>query len=128
MLPLCRSEGIGVIPWSPLARGRLTRDWDAHSARAETDNFGKTLYARTADADRTVVEAVAAVAARLDRPRAQVALAWVLAKPEVSAPIVGATRLEQLDDAVAALSLQLSPADIAELEAPYVPHAVVGHT
>ena len=128
MLPLCRAEGIGVIPWSPLARGRLTRDWDASSARAETDNFGKSLYAKTADADRKVVEAVAAVARRLDRPRAQVALAWVLQKPEVSAPIVGATRLEQLDDAVAALTLQLSPADIAELEAPYVPHAVVGHT
>ncbi len=128
MLPLCRDAGIGVIPWSPLARGRLTRDWDASSARAETDNFGKSLYAKTADADRKVVEAVAAVARRLDRPRAQVALAWVLQKPEVSAPIVGATRLEQLDDAVAALTLQLAPADIAELEAPYVPHAVVGHT
>jgi aryl-alcohol dehydrogenase-like predicted oxidoreductase len=128
MLPLCRAEGIGVIPWSPLARGRLTRDWDAGSARAETDNFGKTLYAKTADADRKVVEAVASVARRLDRPRAQVALAWVLQKPEVSAPIVGATRLEQLDDAVAALTLQLAPDDIAELEAPYVPHAVVGHT
>jgi len=126
MLPLCRAEGIGVIPWSPLARGRLTRDWDASSARAETDNFGKSLYAKTADADRKVVEAVAAVARRLDRPRAQVALAWVLQKPEVSAPIVGATRLEQLDDAVAALTLQLSPADIAELEAPYVPHPVIG--
>jgi len=128
MLPLCRAEGIGVIPWSPLARGRLTRDWDSSSARAETDSFGKTLYARTADADRKVVEAVAAVAARLGRPRAQVALAWVLHKPGVSAPIVGATRLEQLDDAVAALSLQLAPEDIAELEAPYVPHAVIGHT
>ena len=127
MLPLCRAEGIGVIPWSPLARGRLARDWDAASARAETDDFGRSLYAKTADADRKVVEAVAAVAARLGRPRAQVALAWVLAKSEVTAPIVGATRLEQLDDAVAALSLVLSPEDIAELEAPYVAHAVVGH-
>ncbi|MGZ5266928.1 MAG: aldo/keto reductase, partial [Caldimonas sp.] len=128
MLPLCKAEGIGVIPWSPLARGRLTRDWDATSARSETDGFGRSLYAKTGDADRKVVEAVAAVAARLDRPRAQVALAWVLAKSEVSAPIVGATRLEQLDDAVAALTLELSPHDIAELEAPYVPHAVVGHS
>jgi aryl-alcohol dehydrogenase-like predicted oxidoreductase len=127
MLPLCKAEGIGVIPWSPLARGRLTRDWDTSTARTETDGFGKTLYARTADADRKVVEAVAAVAARLGRPRAQVALAWVLHKPEVSAPIVGATRLEQLDDAVAALSLELAPEDIAELEAPYLPHAIVGH-
>ena len=127
MLPLCKAEGIGVIPWSPLARGRLTRDWDTSTARTETDAFGKTLYAKTGDADRKVVEALAAVAARLGRPRAQVALAWVLAKPEVSAPIIGATKLEQLDDAVAALSLRLAPEDIAELEAPYVPHAVVGH-
>ena len=127
MLPLCRAEGIGVMPWSPLARGRLAREWDAASARSETDAFGRSLYAKTADADRKVVEAVAAVATRLGRPRAQVALAWVLAKSEVTAPIVGATRLEQLDDAVAALSLALSPEDIAELEAPYVPHAVVGH-
>ena len=127
MLPLCRSEGIGVIPWSPLARGRLTRDWDAHSARAETDEFGRTLYGKTADADRRVVEALAAVATRLGLPRAQVALAWVLQQPGISAPIVGATRLEQLDDAVAALSVKLSAEDIAELQAPYVPHAVVGH-
>ncbi|MEP7301020.1 MAG: aldo/keto reductase [Caldimonas sp.] len=128
MLPLCKAEGIGVIPWSPLARGRLTRDWDATTARAETDGFGKTLYAKTAEADRKVVEAVAAVALRHGRPRAQVALAWLLSKSAISAPIVGATRLEQLDDAVAALSLQLSAEDIAELEASYVPHAVVGHS
>jgi 1-deoxyxylulose-5-phosphate synthase len=127
MLPLCKAEGIGVIPWSPLARGRLTRDWDASTLRAENDGFGRSLYKKSADADRTVVEALGRVAARLDRPRAQVALAWVLAKSEVTAPIVGATRLEQLDDAVAALSLALAPEDIAELEAPYVPHAIVGH-
>ena len=127
MLPLCKDEGIGVIPWSPLARGRLARDWDAATDRSENDAFGRTLYARTAEADRKVVEAVAAVGARLGRPRAQVALAWVLHKSEISAPIVGATRLEQLDDAVAALSLRLSPEDIAELEAPYVPHPVMGH-
>jgi aryl-alcohol dehydrogenase-like predicted oxidoreductase len=127
MLPLCKAEGVGVIPWSPLARGRLTRDWDAASARSETDAFGRTLYAKTADADRKVTEALAAVATRLGRPRAQVALAWLLAKSEIAAPIVGATRLEQLDDAVAALSLVLSKDDIAELEAPYVPHPVLGH-
>jgi 1-deoxyxylulose-5-phosphate synthase len=129
MLPLCKAEGIAVIPWSPLARGRLTRDWDASSARAETDEFGRSLYAKTADADRKLVEALTAVAARLDRPRAQVALAWLLGKSEIAAPIVGATRLEQLDDAVAALSLALalSPADVAELEAPYVPHPIIGH-
>jgi aryl-alcohol dehydrogenase-like predicted oxidoreductase len=127
MLPLCKAEGIGVIPWSPLARGRLTRDWDSASARTETDDFGRGLYAKTAEADRKVVAALAVVAARLGRPRAQVALAWLLAKSEISAPIVGATKLEQLDDAIAALSIQLAPEDIAELEAPYVPHAIVGH-
>ena len=127
MLPLCRDEGIGVIPWSPMARGRLTRDWDQSSARVETDDFGRTLYAKTGDADRKVVEAVAAVAQARGVPRAQVALAWVLQKREVSAPIIGATKLGQLDDAVAALSLKLSAEEIAALEAPYVPHAVVGH-
>jgi aryl-alcohol dehydrogenase-like predicted oxidoreductase len=127
MLPLCQAEGIGVIPWSPLARGRLTRDWDTTSARSETDEFGRTLYEKTADADRKVVEALAAVARRLGRPRAQVALAWLFSKSGIAAPIVGATKLEQLDDAVAALTLTLTPQDIAELEAPYVPHAIVGH-
>ncbi len=126
MLPLCRAEGIGVMPWSPLARGRLTRDWEANSARMETDEFGRTLYARTADADRQVAGALATVAARLGAPRAQVALAWLLGKPGISAPIVGATKLAQLDDAVAALGLRLAPEDIAALEAPYVSHAVVG--
>lgn len=127
MLPLCRAEGIGVVPWSPLARGRLTRDWDAPSARAETDDFGRTLYAKTADADRAVVQALGEVAARLGKPRAQVALAWLLNKPGITAPIVGATRLEQLDDAVAALTLKLSAEDVEALEAPYQPHAIVGH-
>jgi len=126
MLPLCRAEGIGVIPWSPLARGRLTRDWDAQSARAETDEFGRGLYAKTADADRKVVEALTAVAAARGVPRAHVALAWVLQQPAITAPIIGATRLGQLDDAVAALALRLAPEEIAALEAPYVPHAVVG--
>ena len=115
-----------MIPWSPLARGRLTRDWDAQSSRAETDAFGRSLYAKTADADRKVVEAVAQVAAARGVPRAQIALAWVLQQPGVTAPIVGATRVEHLDDAVAALSLQLTPEETALLEAPYVPHAVVG--
>ena len=126
MLPLCQAEGIGVIPWSPLARGRLTRDWDAQSARAETDEFGRGLYAKTADADRKVVEALSAVAAARGVPRAQVALAWVLQKSAITAPIIGATKLGQLDDAVAALALKLAPEEVAALEAPYVPHAVVG--
>jgi aryl-alcohol dehydrogenase-like predicted oxidoreductase len=128
MLPLCRDEGIGVIPWSPMARGRLTRDWDQKSARTETDEFGRTLYlASTAEGDRKVVDAVTAVAAGRGVPRAQVALAWVLQKREVTAPIVGATKLEQLDDAVAALSLALTAEEIAALEGPYLPHPVVGH-
>lgn len=126
MLPLCREEGIGVIPWSPLARGRLTRDWEEGSARAETDDFGKTLYAATADADRKVVEAVAKVAKARGIPRAQVALAWVLAKPGITAPIVGASKMGHLDDAVAALAVKLTAEEIATLEAAYVPHAVVG--
>jgi aryl-alcohol dehydrogenase-like predicted oxidoreductase len=126
MLPLCEAEGIGVIPWSPLARGRLTRDWDEATERSRTDKFGGTLYERTAEADRRVVEAVAAVAAGRGVPRAQVALAWVLAKPVVSAPIVGASKPGHLDDAVAALDIVLSDEEIDRLEAAYVPHDVVG--
>jgi aryl-alcohol dehydrogenase-like predicted oxidoreductase len=126
MLPLCAAEEIGVIPWSPLARGRLTREWDAKTERSQTDEFGKTLYAHTVEADRKVVETVAAIAADRGVPRAQVALAWVLAKSEVSAPIVGASKTAHLDDAVAALELGLTEQEIARLEEPYVPHAVVG--
>ena len=126
MLPLCEAEGIGVIPWSPLARGRLTRDWDEVTERSQTDLFGKSLYRRTGDADRTVVEAVAAVAAERGVPRAQVALAWVLAKPVVSAPIIGASKPGHLEDAIAALDIVLSDAEIDRLEAAYVPHGVVG--
>jgi aryl-alcohol dehydrogenase-like predicted oxidoreductase len=126
MLPLCEAEGIGVIPWSPLARGRLTRDWDDQTERSQTDEFGKTLYAHTVEADRKVVDTVATVAAERRVPRAQVALAWVLAKSEVSAPIIGASKQAHLDDAIAALALGLTATEIARLEAPYVPHAVVG--
>ena len=127
MLPLCRAEGIGVLPWSPLARGRLAREWNTSTERSQTDRYGQKLYARLEDSDRRIVEAVGRVAARHERSRAQVALAWVLARPGITAPIVGATRLEQLDDAIAALSLALSPEDFAELEAPYEPRAVAGH-
>jgi 1-deoxyxylulose-5-phosphate synthase len=116
-----------VIPWSPLARGKLTRDWDgANTKRAQTDVFGKTLYERTEEADRKVVERVAEIARERGVPRAQVALAWVLAKPPVSAPIVGASKAGHLDDAIAALGVKLSAEEIARLEEPYVPHAVVG--
>ena len=126
MLPLCRDQGIGVIPWSPMARGRLTRDWDSVSARTETDDFGRGLYANSADADRAVVDAVAHVARARGVPRAQVALAWVLQKSDITAPIIGATKVAHLDDAVAALELTLTAIEIAALEASYVPHAVVG--
>ncbi len=126
MLPLCEAEGIGVIPWSPLARGRLTRDWDETTERSETDLFGRTLYQRTADADRKIVERVTEIAAEREVPRAQVALAWVLAKEEVSAPIVGASKPRHLEDAIAALELPLSDREIDRLEEPYLPHEVVG--
>jgi len=126
MLPLCESEGIGVIPWSPLARGRLTRDWDTASARAETDVFGRGLYAATEAADRKIVERVAEIAAARGVPRAQIALAWVLQKRAITAPIVGATKPHHLDDAVAALSIELSAEEIGKLEELYVPHAVTG--
>ncbi len=126
MLGLCRAEGVGVLPWSPLARGRLTRDWDQSSKRTETDEVGKGLYTATADADRRVVERVAELAAKRGVPRAQIALAWVAQKPVVTAPIVGASKPQHLDDALAALSLNLTPEEIAALEEPYVPHPVVG--
>ncbi|WP_370674523.1 aldo/keto reductase [Pleomorphomonas sp. PLEO] len=126
MLPLCRDEGIGVIPWSPLARGRLTRDWESVSRRQELDAFGKTLYNGTEESDRQIVDAVAAIAAARGLPRAQVALAWVLQKNEVSAPIVGASKPGQIADAVAALDVRLTAEEIAALEGPYVPHAVAG--
>jgi aryl-alcohol dehydrogenase-like predicted oxidoreductase len=126
MLPLCQAEGVGVIPWSPLARGRLTRDWNEITERSQTDNFARALYERTADADRKVVEAVAAVAAERGVPRAQIGLAWVLSKPVVSAPIVGASKPGHLEDAVAALGIVLTEDEISRLEDSYVPHAVVG--
>jgi len=128
MLPLCAAEGIGVIPWSPLARGRLTRDWQEKSARSETDEFGKTLYAQSGNSDKRIVERVARIAAKRGVSRAQVALAWLLSKPVITAPIVGATKLQHLDDALAALPMKLSADEIASLEKPYVPHAVAGFT
>ncbi|MCW2844865.1 MAG: alcohol dehydrogenase [Nocardioides sp.] len=124
MLPLCADQGVGVIPWSPLARGRLTRPWDASTARAETDEFGASLYR---DEDRATVETVAAVAERRGVSPAQVALAWLMAQPVVSSPIVGVTRPAHLDDAVAAVDLELNDDELAELGAGYVPHAVAGH-
>ena len=126
MLPLCRDEGIGVIPWSPMARGRLTRDWSEETSRLSTDEFGKTLYAKTEEADKRIVDKVGEIAKARGIPRAQVALAWVLGKPEITAPIVGATKAHHLDDAVAALEVKLEPAEVEALESLYVPHATTG--
>jgi aryl-alcohol dehydrogenase-like predicted oxidoreductase len=124
MLPLCASEDLAVIPWSPLARGRLTRPWDAETARTETDEFGASLYR---DEDEQIVARTLEVAERLGRPPAQVAMAWLLSSPAVTAPIVGVTKPDHLTDAVAAVDLELSDEDIAALEEPYQPHPIAGH-
>jgi aryl-alcohol dehydrogenase-like predicted oxidoreductase len=126
MLPLCAAEGIGVIPWSPQARGKLSRDWDYTSIRTETDGAFIRLFANTEEADKKVADRVAEVAKARAVSRAQVALAWLLSKPVITAPIVGATKLHHLDDAIAAINVKLSAEEIAALEEPYVPHAVVG--
>lgn len=127
MIPLCRDQGVGLIPWSPLARGRLTRPAGTETRRSETDAYMKVLFGKTEQADNAVIAAVEKVAGELNVPMAQVALAWVLAKPGISAPIVGASKAGQVDDAVAALSLNLSAEHLAALEAPYIPHVVAGH-
>ena len=124
MLPLCADQGVGVIPWSPLARGRLTREWDATTARAETDEFGASLYR---DEDRAIVDTVGVVAERRGVSRAQVSLAWLLAQPVVTSPIVGVTKPQHLSDAVAAVDLELDPDEVEELSAGYAPHAIAGH-
>jgi len=126
MLPFCIDQNIAVVPWSPLARGRLTRDWDDVSERTKTDVFGSTLYMQTIDADKRIVEEVARIAKARGVPRAQVALAWVAQKRGVTAPIIGASKPHHLPDAVAALSLQLTDDEIKALESPYIPHHVVG--
>jgi aryl-alcohol dehydrogenase-like predicted oxidoreductase len=128
MMPLCAAERIAVVPWSPLARGRLTRAWETETARSRTDEYGNKLYETTGEADRKIVEQVAAIAAARAVPKAQVALAWIAHKPFVTAPIVGASKPQHLEDAVGALNLRLDAAEIAGLEAPYVPHSVVGHS
>ena len=126
MHPFCLDQGVGVIPWSPLARGHLTRDWNTTTKRSETDQFGSTLYGQVVEQDRKIVDAVAAIAAERGVPRAQVALAWLLHKPAVTAPIVGATKLEHLADAVAAVDLRLDDDALRRLEEHYVPHAAEG--
>jgi 1-deoxyxylulose-5-phosphate synthase len=129
MIPQCLDQGVGVIPWSPLARGLLagnrTREGERRTTRAKTDAFGDNLYKPELDFD--VIDRVAEVAGGLGAPPQQVALAWLLHKPGVTAPIVGATRIEHLEDALAAEPLSLGPEEIQRLEEPYVPHQIVGH-
>jgi 1-deoxyxylulose-5-phosphate synthase len=127
MVPLCISEGIAVIPWSPLARGRLTRAWNSESTkRAETDKFGNAMYAPSEEVDKKVVDRLGEVAEKRGIPRAQVALAWLLAKPGITSPIVGASKAHHLEDAVAALGVRLTSEEMALLEEPYIPHPVLG--
>ena len=126
MFPLCADQKIGVLPWSPLARGKLTRDWDEKTNRSEKDEFGKTLYT-TEESDKAVAEAVRVIAERRGVPRAQVALAWVRSNNVVSAPIVGASKPAHLQDALASLELTLTPEEKAELENPYIPHPIAGY-
>jgi len=123
MLPLCADQGIGVIPWSPLARGRLARDWDASTARSETDEFRRKLYL---ESDRDIVARVAEIASARGVPRARVALAWLLGKPPVTAPIIGVTKPEHISDAVAALDIALDADEVAQVEKPYTPHQIAG--
>jgi 1-deoxyxylulose-5-phosphate synthase len=127
MIPLCLDEGVGVIPWSPLARGRLARPWGKDTARIETDEFGSKLYANEHGADAAVANAVEQVAKQRGVPMAQVALAWVTQHVGVTAPIVGASKVQHIADAVAGVALKLTPEEIAAMEAPYVPHAIAGH-
>ncbi len=127
MLPLCQSEGIGVIPWSPLARGRLARPWQSEATkRFQTDAFGKSMYSKTEEADHKVADSLGELAEKRGIPRAQLALAWMLSKPVITAPIVGATKLNHLTDAAAALTVQLTAEEITFLEQSYTPHPVLG--
>ncbi|HGL6370921.1 TPA: 1-deoxyxylulose-5-phosphate synthase YajO [Citrobacter koseri] len=126
MLPLCYHEGIAVIPWSPLARGRLTRPWGETTARSVSDEFGKTLYSESDENDARIAERLTGVSEDLGATRAQVALAWLFSKPGIAAPIIGTSREEQLDELLGAVDLTLKPEQIAELETPYKQHPVVG--
>ena len=127
MMGLCRSENIAVLPWSPLARGRLARTWESEKTkRIETDVFGNSMYSRTEEADRKVVNALSHVAEQRGAPLAQISMAWLLGRPGVTSPIVGATRPHHLEDAVAALNVKLTTEEVGALEAPYIPHPVLG--
>jgi aryl-alcohol dehydrogenase-like predicted oxidoreductase len=128
MLPFCREEKIGVTPYSPLASGRLTRDWAAESTlRSETDQIQKMKYDASAEMDRQIVERVAELAEKRGASRTHIALAWLLQKQPVTAPIIGATKISHLEEAIEALSVKLTPEEVVHLEEPYVPHRIVGH-
>ena len=127
MLPLCRAQGIGVIPYSPLASGRLTRDWSESTLRSETDQIQKSKYDAAMETDRLVVERLVEIAKKHGAPRAHIALAWLLQKEGVTAPIIGATKVSHLEDAAGALSVKLTREEVAYLEEPYVPHRIIGH-
>ncbi|HBV39745.1 MAG TPA: aldo/keto reductase, partial [Erwinia sp.] len=126
MYPLCQAENIAVLPWSPLARGRLTRPWGETTARTASDEYGSTLYAKTEENDGAIAQRVAAIAEARGVSRAQIALAWLLAKPVVTAPIIGASRAEQLADLVKAVEIELTQEEVADLESLYQPHSIVG--
>jgi 1-deoxyxylulose-5-phosphate synthase len=128
MLPLCREEKIGVIPYSPLASGRLTRDWSSETTlRSETDQIAKGKYDSTSETDQRVIERVAELAKKYEIPRAHVAIAWLLQKEPITAPIIGATKISHLEESVNALSVKLTPDEVAYLEEPYTPHRIIGH-
>jgi aryl-alcohol dehydrogenase-like predicted oxidoreductase len=126
MLPFCLDQGIAVMPWSPLARGRLTRGWNESSNRIETDEFGKTLYKQAEDADRKIIDTVGQLAKKHGVARAQIATAWIMQKSAVTAPIIGASKPKHLTDAVAALAVKLGAEDVVALEEPYIPRKVEG--
>ena len=128
MMGLCADEVIGIIPWSPMARGRLARPWSETTHRTETDEFGKYLYSIMAEADAKVVHAVQQLAIERGVSMAQIALAWVLHKQPVTSPIIGASKPNHLSDAVSALNLKLSDSEIGQLESAYMPHPVIGHS
>ena len=127
MIPFCRATGIGLIPWSPLARGQLARPPQTGTVRSRTDEYAARLYAATAESDAKVIARVQQLAAARDVPPARIALAWMLQKPGITAPIIGASKPQHLADAVAAVSIKLTSEEITVLEEPYVPHPVAGH-